>query len=182
MSGRRAPYEASLKALNQKLEAAGKPPVIIEAAPDDLEDDDLLEMVNAGLIPAAVAHDYLARFWKKVFPGLVLHENIPVRAALGPGCGRPQEQSEIARRPQHLHGQVRPGSGFASNVERKYLVNTTYVKSAASEDERQKFLTIVDLFKKYGEKYDMDFLLMAAQGYQESRSIRARRVRWAPSA
>ena len=27
---------------------------------------------------------------------------------------------------------------------------------------------VVELFRKYGEQYDMDFLLMAAQGYQES--------------
>src|SRR6185436_11325999 len=50
-----------------------------------------------------------------------------------------------------------------------YLVNTTYVKNAASDAERKKLLAIADLFRKYSDKYDMDFLLMAAQGYQESR-------------
>ena len=34
--------------------------------------------------------------------------------------------------------------------------------------ERQKLAAIVDLFKKYGKQYDVDYLLMAAQGYQES--------------
>ena len=27
---------------------------------------------------------------------------------------------------------------------------------------------MVELFREYGERYDMDWLLMAAQGYQES--------------
>ena len=36
-------------------------------------------MVNAGLIPAIVVDDYLANFWKKVFPNLIVHENIAVR-------------------------------------------------------------------------------------------------------
>jgi membrane-bound lytic murein transglycosylase MltF len=66
-------------------------------------------------------------------------------------------------------GKFGLNSGFGANVERRYLVNTAYVKNAASDAERNKFLAIVDLFKKYGDKYDMDFVLMAAQGYQESR-------------
>jgi len=166
---RESSYEASLKALNQKLQAAGKPPILIEAAPDDLEDDDLLEMVNAGLIPAAVSHDYLARFWKKVFPGLVLHENVPVRSGSELGVAVRKNNPKLRAALNTFQGKFGLHSAFGANVERRYLVNTTYVKNAASEAERQKFLDIADLFKKYSEKYDMDFLLMAAQGYQESR-------------
>jgi membrane-bound lytic murein transglycosylase MltF len=162
-------YEAALLALNEKLQAAGKPPVTIQEAPEYLEDDDLLEMVNAGLIPAAVSHDYLARFWKKVFPGLVLHENIPVRAASSLGVAVRKNNPKLRDALNTFTGKFGLSSGFGRTVEKKYLENTTYVKSAASDAERKKFLAIVDLFKKYGEKYDMDFLLMAAQGYQESR-------------
>jgi membrane-bound lytic murein transglycosylase MltF len=162
-------YEASLLAINEKLQAAGKTPITIEIAPDDLEDDDLLEMVNAGLIPAAVAHDYLAKFWQKVFPGLVLHENIPVRAGSNLGVAVRKNNPQLRAALNKFMGKYGLTSGFGRNVEKKYLVNTAYVKNASSDVERKKFLDIVDLFKKYSEKYDMDFLLMAAQGYQESR-------------
>ena len=60
------------------------------------------------------------------------------------------------------------GTAFGNLVERKYLVNTTYAKSATSEEERKKFLALVELFRKYSDQYELDFLLMAAQGYQES--------------
>jgi membrane-bound lytic murein transglycosylase MltF len=162
-------YEASLLELNKKLEAGGKAPVVIETAPDNLEDDDLLEMVNAGLIPAAVAHDYLARFWKKVFPGLMLHENIPVRSASDLGVAVRKNNPKLREALNTFMGKFGLNSGFGRNVERKYLMNTTYVKNAASDAERRKFLAIVDLFRKYGKQYDLDYLLMAAQGYQESR-------------
>jgi membrane-bound lytic murein transglycosylase MltF len=50
----------------------------------------------------------------------------------------------------------------------RYLKNTKYVKSAAATEERRKFLALIKFFQKYGDKYDVDWLLMAAQGYQES--------------
>ena len=56
-------------------------------------------------------------------------------------------------------------------------VSTTYAKRAASDAERKKFLAVVDLFRKYGDRYEMDFLLMAAQGYQESHLGDERRFR-----
>ena len=162
-------YEASLLAVNKKLEAAGKPPIVIEAAPENLEDDDLLEMVNAGLIPAVVAHDYLAKFWKKVFPALVLHGNVAVREASNLGVAVRKNNPKLRAALNTFMGKYGLNSGFGKIVERKYLVNTTYVKNAASDAERKKFLAIVELFKKYSKQYDMDFLMMAAQGYQESR-------------
>ena len=61
------------------------------------------------------------------------------------------------------------GSAFGNTIEKRYLQNTTYVKNSTSEAERKKFMELVELFKKYGEQYDMDYMLMAAQGYQESR-------------
>ena len=53
-------------------------------------------------------------------------------------------------------------------VERRYLQNVKYVKNAAADAERQKLQAVVELFKKYGTQYNVDYLLMAAQGYQES--------------
>src|SRR5262245_8568949 len=61
-------YAANVRALNAH--------VVIREPPANLEDDDLLEMVNAGLIPAVVVDDYLAHFWKKVFRHLVVHDKI----------------------------------------------------------------------------------------------------------
>jgi membrane-bound lytic murein transglycosylase MltF len=44
-----------------------------------------------------------------------------------------------------------------------------HVRNSTSPDEIRKFQRTVALFRKYGEEYNLDYLLMAAQGYQESR-------------
>ena len=63
------------------------------------------------------------------------------------------------------HGK---GDAFRNVLERRYLQNVKYVKNAAADAERQKLQAVVELFKKYGAQYNLDYLLMAAQGYQES--------------
>jgi membrane-bound lytic murein transglycosylase MltF len=63
------------------------------------------------------------------------------------------------------HGE---GDAFRNTVEQRYLSNIKYARNAASEAEREKLGKVADLFKKYGAQYNLDFLLMAAQGYQES--------------
>ncbi len=53
--------------------------MVVAAAPDVLEDDDVLEMVNAGLMPITVVDDYLADFWRKVFTDLKVHSDVTLR-------------------------------------------------------------------------------------------------------
>ena len=54
------------------------------------------------------------------------------------------------------------------NLSKRYLKNTKYVKNSLSEEDLQKFEDMVRLFQKYATQYDFDYLMMAAQAYQES--------------
>jgi membrane-bound lytic murein transglycosylase MltF len=161
-------FYASLVALNERLKAQGKPPVLIQEVPGNLEDDDLLEMVNAGLIPTIVVHDYLAEFWKKVFTNLTVHDTVTVRTgasfAVPIRKGSPLLAAELNAFLK-THGL---GTAFGNMIQKRYLASTKFVKTATSEAERNKFLAMAEYFKKYSEKYELDYLLMAAQGYQES--------------
>ena len=161
-------YHQSLVTLNNRFKAEGKPPVVIRSAPEDLEDDDLLEMVNAGLMPAIIVDDYLANFWKKVFPNLNVHENVAVHTGGNLAIAVRKNSPQLTAALNTFMGNYGLGTAFGNVVERKYLVSTKYAKSAASEADRQKFLTLVQFFRKYSEQYDVDYLLMAAQAYQES--------------
>lgn len=162
-------YDESLGRLNEQLKARGKAPVIITVAPDVLEDDDVLEMVNAGLAPITVVDDYLAEFWSKVLPDITVHRDVTVRTGGNLAVAFRRENPrlrEVVNTWLRNHGK---GDGFRNTVERRYLNSTRYAKNAAADAERQKLQAIVELFKKYGAQYEIDYLLMAAQGYQESR-------------
>jgi len=166
---RSSSYYQSLVSLNDRLKAAGKEPVIIEDAPESLEDDDLLEMVNSGLIPATVVDDYLADFWKQVFPNLVLHSRAPLRQGGSLGVAIRKNSPQLAAELNGFIAHNGLDSTLGRILSKRYLQDTKFVKSASAEEDRKRFLDMVNLFRKYGGEYDIDYLLMAAQGYQESR-------------
>jgi membrane-bound lytic murein transglycosylase MltF len=69
----------------------------------------------------------------------------------------------------------REGTLFGNITLQKYLQQTHWAKNAVSDEELNKFNTMVTLFRKYGEQYRINWLLMAAQGYQESQLDQTRR-------
>src|SRR4030095_7383208 len=72
-------YYESLVGLNQRFAAEHRPAVRIKEAPETLEDEDLLEMVNAGLMPLTVVDKHVADFWKSIFPNITVHDGVAVR-------------------------------------------------------------------------------------------------------
>jgi membrane-bound lytic murein transglycosylase MltF len=168
---RSSSYYESLVDLNKRFAAENKPAVTIKEAPETLEDEDLLEMLNAGLVALVVVDKHIADFWKKVLPKIKVHDAVAVRSggeiAWAIRKGSPQLKAALdafaAAATSGKHAKAR------EQILARYLKNTKFVKDAASTKERKKFLTLVEFFQKYGDKYGVDWLLMAAQGYQESR-------------
>ena len=162
-------YYASIEKLNADLKKAGKPPVKIRVAPDNLEAEDILEMVNAGLVPATIADDNRARFWKQVFTKIELQTGAVLRTEGSTGFMMRKDSPLLKKEIDAFLQKYPEGSATRNMLLNKYLKSVKYVKAATSKEEQAKFDQIVALFRKYCEKYDMDTLLMAAQGYQESR-------------
>ena len=159
----------SLERLNADLEGRGRPPVRLRFAPDTFEDEDLLEMVNAGLVPYVVVPDALARFWSAVLPDLKLCPEATLRTDADIAWAIRKNSPLLKAELDAFLATYPVGSATRNILLQKYLKNTRFVKNAASRKELEKFNQTVALFRKYSDRYDMDPLLMAAQGYQESR-------------
>jgi len=161
-------YYEDLVALNRRFATEKKPAVIIKEAPETLEDEDLIEMVNAGLIPLTLSADFIASFWKQVFPKITVHEGITLRTGGNIAWAIRKASPQLKAAADDFAARHAKGTVVGNQILARYLKSAKYVKDAASEAERKKFLALIDYFKKYGDKYDVDWLLMAAQGYQES--------------
>jgi membrane-bound lytic murein transglycosylase MltF len=161
-------YYEQLGRLNEQFKARGRPAVIINEAPDVLEDDDVLEMVNAGLAPITVVHDFLAEFWSQVFPNVTVRKDLALQTGGRLAVAFRKDNPRLREAVNIWIKKHGKGDAFRNVLERRYLQNVRYVKNAAADAEREKLQKVVELFRKYGSQYNLDFLLMAAQGYQES--------------
>jgi membrane-bound lytic murein transglycosylase MltF len=162
-------YEAHLGPANAALEAKGLAPIRLIEAPAEFEAEDVLEMVNAGLVEYTVVDEYLARFWAQIFDDIRLFDGVALSEgndiAFAIRKGSPLLKAEL----DAFIGDHRKGTAFGNILFRKYFQNTRFALNATSEAERRKLLDLVQLFRTYGDRYGLDWLLVAAQGYQESR-------------
>ncbi len=164
---RSSSYAEHIAVLNKRLGAAGKPPLRITPAPETLEDGDILEMVSAGLAPATVVDDFMADLYTQVFPNL--RKNSDIASPPGDIAWAFRKNSPKLAAAVNAFVRTHKQGSLAGNVLiNKYLKTTKWVKNARSDEDRKRFSSMVDLFRKYSDKYRLDFLLMAAQGYQES--------------
>jgi membrane-bound lytic murein transglycosylase MltF len=161
-------YAESLAALNTRLVAAGKPPVKIVYLSDALEDEDKLEMLNAGLLQFVVVDDWKARIWAQVLPNIKLREDLVLRGDGVTGWAirknSPFLQAEIGDFYDHYVKK----QGLLNQRVAQYFKHIKQISDNTGDAEARRFTDAIALFRKYGETYSFDPLMLAAQGYQES--------------
>jgi len=161
-------YYESLLQLNEAFEKAGKSLMELVPTEEDFEDEDLLEMVNAGLIPMIVMDSHKAQFWTQIFDKIQVHTDIAVRTGGEIAWAFRKNSPQLKAVVNEFVKGHKKGSLIGNILLKRYLKSTQYVKNSISKDELQKFQQMVEFFKHYAEQYDFDYLIMAAQAYQES--------------
>lgn len=165
---RSSSYFSSIEKLNSRLIKAGRPRAEALIVPEALEDEDLLEMLNAGLIDFSIMDDWKARLWQSVYPQIRIYPELVLRQ---------QAQIGWAIRPQspQLAALL---AGFQQSAKKQHLMAlkfAEYQQRIARQgpvhgiSEWQKVKPIHELFRRYGLDYRFDHLMLLAQGYQESR-------------
>jgi len=165
---RSSSYYSSLVRLNTRLKALGKAPVEIVPADENLEDEDILEMVNAGLIPATIVDSHIATFWKQIFETIELHPDVRVREGGEVAWAIRKDSPQFKQVVDAFIAKNRKGSATGNDILNRYLKSTKWVKNATADADMKRLREVTDLFKKYSDQYGFDWLLVAAQGYQES--------------
>ena len=165
---RSSSYYESLTALNQKLASTGRPPVSIVLLPDAIEDEDALEMLNAGLFDFTVVDSWMARIWAQILPKIKVREDVVLRSEgyLGWAIRKqsPKLQAEIDGFYRHARKQ-----GVIESRVAQYQKRIKQISNNTAGQARKRFEQTLTLFRKYGDRYDFDPLMLVAQGFQESR-------------
>ena len=168
-------YHESLLKFNQALKEIGKVPIEIVAADEHLEDEDLLEMMNAGVIPISIIDSYKGKLWAKIFKNIVVYPDIKVNTGGEFAWVFRKNSLKLKEVVNAFVKENKQGTLMGNILINRYLNDTKHLKNNLSKREIAKFEKVIDLFKKYGNRYDFDWLMLAALSYQESQLDHSRR-------
>jgi membrane-bound lytic murein transglycosylase MltF len=168
-------YAIELRELSARLTKAGKRPIDIVNADERLEDEDLLQMVDAGIVPITVVKDIYATFWSQLYDRLTVRSDLVLNDNVQTAWAFRRNTPNLQKIVNEFLTGHRAGTTFGNVLLKKYLGSPVRLKNPAAEKELQKFRGITDSLRKYARQYDFDWLLIAAQGYQESQLDQTRR-------
>jgi membrane-bound lytic murein transglycosylase MltF len=166
---RASSYYDSLRRLNETLVAAGKAPITLTDAEVYLEDEDLMEMLDSGLLQLIVVDEHKAKLWAGVFTEMALHPEIAVRSGAELGWAFRKGSPQLAEVVNRFVDANKQGTLTGNVLINRYFKNRSWVHNSLAPDEMRRFGDTVGIFAKYAPQYDFDHLMIVAQGYQESR-------------
>ena len=165
---RASSYYESVTALNEQFVADGLEPIKVTVTDPRLEADDILEMMNAGLLPATVVDDHRVRVWAKVFSNLTVHEDIVFREGAEIALAMRKESPRFKELLDGFVYENRVGTLTTNILLKRYSKNTGWVRPALERQPFRRFEQLSGLFRIYAERYDFDWLLLASFAFQES--------------
>jgi len=168
-------YYEHLVRLNKSFEEKGIQPLKIIEASEYMEDSDLLEMVNAGMIPMIVVDDHKAKFWAQIFDKVKLHPEIAINTGGNIGWAMRKDSPKLKKILDEFGKKNKKGTLLGNILFKRYLENNQWARNALSPEEQEKFQAISKLFEKYSDQYDFDYLMMVALAYQESQLDHSRK-------
>ena len=161
-------YHESLTALNERLKKARKAPAKLILLPDALEDEDMLEMLNAGLLDFIVVDDWKAKMWAQVLPKIKVREDLVLRAEGHTGWAIRKQSPKLAAVLNDFHVNFVKKHGVVTARQAQYHKRVKQIRNNTRSEGLKRFERVIKLFEQYGHKYGFDPIMLAAQGYQES--------------
>ncbi len=161
-------YFEHLQRLSDEFREQGLEPPVLRPVDELLESEDLLEMLDAGMLGITVLDDYKAEFWAGVFPNIVVRDDLVVNEGGSIAWVTRQDTPELMNKINRFLRKYGKGTLVGNDTFNRYLKDARRVRCAHSGQMTERTEELVRLFRTYGERYDFDWLMLAAQGFQES--------------
>ncbi len=161
-------YFSSLQHLNAQLKENQLAPIEVIETEEYLEDSDLLEMVNAGLLPMAVVDDHKAKFWAGIFDNITAREDLVLTTGGSIAWAFRKQSPTLEKVINEFVKEYKKGSLHGNMILNRYLRDNKWAKNSLGDEELKQFHETADLFQRYAGEYDFDWLMLVSLGFQES--------------
>ena len=156
------------KYLTERSQRKAKHPPELNIVSEDLEDEDLMEMLDAGIIPVIVVDDWIAKMWAQILPNIRINENASLRRGYI-GCAYRKNSPLLTAELKDFYYNYEKQLASMPYRLKKYYKQVKHLQDPTNSDNAKHYKEILQLFEKYGKQYGFDPLMLAALGFQESK-------------
>lgn len=153
---------------NDWLVALDLSPMQIQFVDEQLDDEDVLELVDAGVYAGTISLDYVAKLWARSFDNLRVAEKQPLKSDVPIGWAVRKDSPLLLAQSNRFIAGHRVGTNFGNQMLARYFGEQRNMRAHLLASEKVRYGSMVDLFKRYGEQYQLNWMLLLAQGFQES--------------
>jgi membrane-bound lytic murein transglycosylase MltF len=161
-------YFEHLQPLIADFESRGLKAPDVHLADEILEAEDLLEMVNSGMINMTVMDDYKAEFWATVFPNIIVRDDLVINEGGSIAWAIRKDNPQFVEIIKGFLRKYGKGTLVGNDTYNRYLSNASRVRCSHTSKALQRVQELVSVFQKYGDMFELDWLMLAAQAFQES--------------
>jgi membrane-bound lytic murein transglycosylase MltF len=161
-------FVSHLKILNAQFKDKGLKPITIKQSVDYLTSEDILEMLNAGAIDLTVSDDYKANLWAKALPNIRVREDLVLNQDGHVGWAIRKNNPQLQTSLNEFAQTIKKGSLLGNIIFNRHYGRDQKLAALNLKEEHNRYSQFIELFKKYGNEYDIDHFKLIAQAYQES--------------
>ena len=162
-------HAESLERLNEDFARRGLESIEVHAADEQLETEDLIELVAVGALPLTVADSHIAELWREVLDGARVRDDLAIAEGRSIAWAMRPDTPRLAEEVDAFVAGHRQGTLFGNILLKRYFRSAERLRNPLVDAELSAFERLRPIFREFAERYGLDWLLVAAQAYQESR-------------
>jgi len=168
-------YVTHLRMLSERFDKSGLASIKINEADPRLSTEDILEMVDSGAVDLTVADEHVATMWSALLSNLRVQSSLAVHKGGAIAWATRPNSPQLIESLNAFIKENRKGSLIGNILFSRYYKNNRWITNPVSAEDRERLVQMRGLFETYAARYDMDWLELVAQGYQESGLDQSRR-------
>ena len=153
---------------NEVLIKSGKKPINIYQDKHALDDEDFLQMLNAGLIPNTFVATWKAQLWKPYFTNLQLNEGTNSPGGTPGDIVVTRANKDLALDVLSFINSQDLEEALKIYRKNEFNLRKESLKSPVTPEEWRRFESMLNYFRLYGHQNQLDPLFLASLGFQES--------------
>jgi membrane-bound lytic murein transglycosylase MltF len=161
-------FQKTFSSLNKELKRDGKLPVNLASPLGDLDDEDLLEMLNSGLISYVIVGDWKFKLWQSIYKNIVMHEDLSVQDSGWVGWVVRSNNRDLNDDLLDFYQSDNFVKSLTAFRQEDYKHHLKGLKDPIDKTVWVRFESMRPLFNRFGAQYKLNPLVLASLGFQET--------------